>query len=92
MEEKQCLTLYEQDMNEEAYCDGSGMDLISRTSDVKRECMGYDSRLKSGWRWRKKVSGNCTGDGKFWICFIRLSLTSGQTQKMSSKEDGSCML
>jgi hypothetical protein len=24
---KQCLTLYEQDMNEEAYCDGSGTDL-----------------------------------------------------------------
>jgi hypothetical protein len=24
---KQCVTLYEQDMNEEAYRDGSGMDL-----------------------------------------------------------------
>jgi hypothetical protein len=24
---KQCLRLYEQDMNEEGYCDGSGMDL-----------------------------------------------------------------
>jgi hypothetical protein len=25
---KQCLTLYEQDMNEEAYCNRSGTDLI----------------------------------------------------------------
>jgi hypothetical protein len=25
---KQCLMLYEQDINEEAYCDGSGTDLI----------------------------------------------------------------
>jgi hypothetical protein len=35
--------LYEQDMNEEAYHNGSGMDLVSRTSDEKHECMGYDS-------------------------------------------------
>jgi len=30
---KQCLMLYEQDMNEEAYRDGSGMDLIG--SDIQ---------------------------------------------------------
>jgi len=43
--------LYEQDMNEEAYRNGSGyrsvdqiwLDLISGTSDEKREYMGYDS-------------------------------------------------
>jgi hypothetical protein len=38
----QCLTLYEQDMNEEAYHNGSGSDLVSRTLDEKHECMGYD--------------------------------------------------
>jgi hypothetical protein len=30
-------------MNEEAYCNGSGTDLGSGTSDEKRECMGYDN-------------------------------------------------
>jgi len=45
---KQCLTLYEQDMNEEAYHNRYGTDLWirsdlrSKTSDEKRECMGYD--------------------------------------------------
>jgi hypothetical protein len=29
--DKQCLMLYEQDMNEEAYRDGSGMDLWIRS-------------------------------------------------------------
>jgi hypothetical protein len=40
---KQCLMLYEQDINEEAYHNGSSMDLVSRTLDEKHECMGYDT-------------------------------------------------
>jgi hypothetical protein len=46
--------LYEQDMNEEAYRDGSSTDLwigsdclTSGTSDEKRECMGYDNMPES---------------------------------------------
>jgi hypothetical protein len=31
---KQCLTLYEQDMNEEAYHDGSGTDLWIRSDRI----------------------------------------------------------
>jgi len=48
---KQCLMLYEQDMNEEAYRDGSSTDLTSGTSDEKRECMGYDSQQSLSFSW-----------------------------------------
>jgi hypothetical protein len=44
---KQCLTLYEQDMNEEAYRDGSGTDLIG--SDIRN--FGWEARMYGIWQY-----------------------------------------
>jgi hypothetical protein len=49
---KQCLTLYEQDMNEEAYHDGSGMDLWIGSDRIWH----LELRMRSANVWDMTVS------------------------------------